>query len=972
MSQVGFRVHELKEISRGLQSRRSKHLKELLKVLGATQSKIQNLESDLDKKYLSSDEIEILTTNILELSGKAETYAKEHDLLRGIDYEHRPARHEKITDAHEKTFGWVFHPSGGNDQMQGQLLNWLSGNNGIFWVSGKPGSGKSTLMKFIAEHSETRIALTRWSGSKNVVIASHYFWYAGSPIQKSLEGLLRSLLFDILRQAPEMIPVACPERWLSHMLGRSAAFNADSMPWTLAELQKAISTISCQNNLSVNFCFFIDGLDEFNGEHSQICEMLVALCGSPNIKMCISARPWNVFEDNIGRDPTRKLYVHELTREDIRNYVEAQLCEHTRWATLLKESHRATLLVNDITDRAQGVFLWVFMVTRLLREGLTNYDTLSDLQRRLEAVPSDLESFFRHMMESVEPFYHEKMAGTLQIAITAQEPLPLAIYRFHDLEYEEEHYALKEAVEPWDCQRLEDMQNLVSRRLNARCKGLLEINGTKVEFLHRTVCDFLRTKDMGEFISKRTRQDFDPYFSIFQAYVAWIKHARFYESGRMNAEVVDNGKSRLTTMLLRAFSYARQAKAHKHPPYCCADRLLDDLEVAIQRILRIRKPNTRDQVINDANALFRSCALRAALDEYIRKRVEQFRDYFVHIPCRPLEYVLHREVEDSWDTIEYWPAEKRQLLQCLLCQGQNPNRPVVSNVAIEALQLQPPVTPWVRFADRLFPALKVTKIADHRHSTEERHVGFSVPANNRVNELLESLHHGVLKTLLEYDADPNSLIPGDSNDYVFTYPVWARYLFLGVFSLPRIAEEGEVYLQNLECMLSRADLSRPQPVLLQLMEDMLKKPSSVTYTPAFSLLTKQSGRKLMMEIICLHLDELLAESTDQHQAIYRFQDYKLKAKAISLFIKKAKHPSVPMYILESRLRRVFPEDILSPKVESPGNPFFSDNGLAPLGYNGSLKRSRNDYESLDLPVIYTGERATKLLRIEEPKFWSKG
>jgi hypothetical protein len=53
--------------------------------------------------------------------------------------------------------------------------------------------------------------------------------------------------------------------------------------------------------------------------------------------------------------------------------------------------------------------------------------------------------------------------------------------------------------------RQEDMR----RRLDARCKGLLEVihdsssHNLKVDFLHRTVRDFLATKDMQVMLTER-------------------------------------------------------------------------------------------------------------------------------------------------------------------------------------------------------------------------------------------------------------------------------------------------------------------------------------------------------------------------------------------------------------------------------------------------------------------------------------
>lgn len=54
------------------------------------------------------------------------------------------------------------------------FISWLqSDKDKIFWIRGKPGSGKSTLMKFVIDNDNTRRLLDRWRpGTK---ILSHFF-----------------------------------------------------------------------------------------------------------------------------------------------------------------------------------------------------------------------------------------------------------------------------------------------------------------------------------------------------------------------------------------------------------------------------------------------------------------------------------------------------------------------------------------------------------------------------------------------------------------------------------------------------------------------------------------------------------------------------------------------------------------------------------------------------------------------------
>lgn len=63
----------------------------------------------------------------------------------------------------------------------GQFVNWLEEGHGIYWINGKAGSGKSTLMRFLTqeEYERTMESLKKWSGTKNVISLSFFFWSAG-------------------------------------------------------------------------------------------------------------------------------------------------------------------------------------------------------------------------------------------------------------------------------------------------------------------------------------------------------------------------------------------------------------------------------------------------------------------------------------------------------------------------------------------------------------------------------------------------------------------------------------------------------------------------------------------------------------------------------------------------------------------------------------------------------------------------
>ena len=90
---------------------------------------------------------------------------------------------------------------------------WLQFGKGIYWVNGKAGSGKSTLMKYIVSHNKTASLLRTWAGDSKLCTGGFFFWNSGSKQQRCQVGLFRSLLHEILGQHPELILIVLHAQW---------------------------------------------------------------------------------------------------------------------------------------------------------------------------------------------------------------------------------------------------------------------------------------------------------------------------------------------------------------------------------------------------------------------------------------------------------------------------------------------------------------------------------------------------------------------------------------------------------------------------------------------------------------------------------------------------------------------------------------------------------------------------------------
>ncbi|KAF4825313.1 hypothetical protein CGCTS75_v009781 [Colletotrichum tropicale] len=81
-------------------------------------------------------------------------------------------RFEEVEEAHESSFAWILDPDSPleedtsfGSQARQQFVIWSLHGHGIFYISGKPGSGKSTIMKYLCQSSKMKKHLRAWAVS---------------------------------------------------------------------------------------------------------------------------------------------------------------------------------------------------------------------------------------------------------------------------------------------------------------------------------------------------------------------------------------------------------------------------------------------------------------------------------------------------------------------------------------------------------------------------------------------------------------------------------------------------------------------------------------------------------------------------------------------------------------------------------------------------------------------------------------
>ena len=279
------------------------------------------------------------------------------------------------------------------------------------WIWGKPGCGKSTLMKAMLYNDRMkrrlRQLLKEWSTS-NVIIASFFFFRPGMNLQKSKRGLLQSLLHQIFSQRGWMMDDVFS---LTEM--KQAAIDAKKAPdrsatWSLNELRRILR--KWRDYDDAYLYLHVDGIDEIDCEPIELANLLNEITEYPKVKVLAAGRYHADFDACF--DSSKKLKIHELTEPDILRYVVDNLNHPTMLDLLTESTDRVEFvkLTTEIISAAQGVFQWVKIVVESLMRGIRHFEDFDALMSRLREYPQDLDDLYRFLYNNIDPRYKQSAA----------------------------------------------------------------------------------------------------------------------------------------------------------------------------------------------------------------------------------------------------------------------------------------------------------------------------------------------------------------------------------------------------------------------------------------------------------------------------------------------------------------------------------------------------------------------------------
>ncbi|KAN0070882.1 hypothetical protein V8E54_011047 [Elaphomyces granulatus] len=387
------------------------------------------------------------------------------NLIDLLQFDQIDARLMTLKTAQAKTSRWFLRKPEYTDWM---CVEKLQDHHGFLWIKGKPGAGKSILMKFLFSNAKDSA-----KANPNTLVISFFFNARGDHLEKSTVGLYRSLLFQIFEKAPDL-------QGILDGLGRNARRLIQDYGWEIGTLKDALAkAVEGLGNRSL-ICF-IDALDECNEE--QVADMISffedigehAADANTRLHICFSSRHYPTIIIQRG---------FEVALEDEQEHA-ADITRYVKSKSRLGNSKQAEALRSDIREKSAGIFLWVALVIQILNKDYAR-GRVNALRDRLTDIPPGLDELFEMILiRDCENM--QELQLCIQWVLFAVRPL-----KPQELYFAVHSGAGQSIPISWDT----DSMSLddIHRFVQSSSKGLAEVSKSKeptVQFIHESVRDFL-------------------------------------------------------------------------------------------------------------------------------------------------------------------------------------------------------------------------------------------------------------------------------------------------------------------------------------------------------------------------------------------------------------------------------------------------------------------------------------------------
>jgi ankyrin repeat protein len=389
---------------------------------------------------------------------------KREDFMRSLSFNVMDSRLVTITIAYRETCSWLYTRA---EYLRWQDPEYRAEHHGFLWIKGKPGAGKSTLMKHALQHAQDL-------DQGNTAILSFLFNARGRDLEKTTEGMYRSLLHQVYKAFPDRLPD----------VQLSDSTEPENRIWQLPTLQTMLRDALLNFGTATEFVCYIDALDECKEDAIRLAieyfEELGELAMSRNVKISICFASRHYPNITMQCCQTLNLDGQKEHHKDIQNFVKGKL----RRTGITPLTHAE--LTEEISGRSSGVFLWAELVVQILNKKMDHGATRSQLMSDLDAVPAGIEDLLKSiLMDGSDP--NNFLLPTLLWVLFSLRPLGAP-----DL-----YLATKASagcLTSEDLDQTETTQEQMRLSILNSSKGLIEFSKDRfatAQFIHESVREYL-------------------------------------------------------------------------------------------------------------------------------------------------------------------------------------------------------------------------------------------------------------------------------------------------------------------------------------------------------------------------------------------------------------------------------------------------------------------------------------------------
>lgn len=309
-----------------------------------------------------------------------------------------------VKHADKNTCQWLLNHAG--------LQELQRNGRGLLWLKGKAGCGKSVLMKHL---------LHQLPGSDGTCTVSFFFSSGGTALQKTRLGFLRSVIYQLARRFPKSF------KGLVLKFERTRALLPDGTPiiWQAQELFDALLEAVPWILKTCSLRIFADAIDECGDDAARkLIEDLRKLVekspsdGASGCSVLYSSRslPSAGHAMTVPAPTTIIIPVDQLSNADIHTFVRYRLPNHDR------QHH------DDLTSRADGVFLWAGLLAARLQL-LDPNDSFSVQKEISRTHRGDVIGLLNAIFQDASPWDADEMLRLMVPVCFSVRPLRLSELR---------------------------------------------------------------------------------------------------------------------------------------------------------------------------------------------------------------------------------------------------------------------------------------------------------------------------------------------------------------------------------------------------------------------------------------------------------------------------------------------------------------------------------------------------------------